>query len=80
MDFSEYINVVADFCLANPFIAVACSFILIYLFCRKPKFFLSVLVLALVLAAILHFILDTASSSSYLKQEMIGKTAIQKED
>lgn len=80
MDFSEYISVVADFSRANPLITVACGIFLIYLLCRKPKLFLSVLVLALVLAVLLHFILNAASSGSYLKKEMIDKTSIYKED
>jgi hypothetical protein len=77
---AEYINFITDFCRANPFIAAACGIFLIYLFCRKPKFFLSVLVLALVLAVMMHFILNAASSGLSLKQELIDNTGIHKGD
>jgi ABC-type polysaccharide/polyol phosphate export permease len=80
MDLSEYASVIADFYQAQPLIAVACVIFLIFLLWRKPKFFLSVLILALILAAILHFITNTASSSLSLKKELIDKTGIHKED
>jgi hypothetical protein len=79
MDFSEYINIIADFCRTNPFAAVACGMLLLCLFYKKPKFFMSVLALALVLVVMVHFILDAASSGSYLKQEMIDNSGIHKQ-
>ncbi len=61
MDISEYINVATGFYRAHPLIAVVCGIFLFYLFYRKPKFFLSVLLLALILAVITHFILKAGS-------------------
>ena len=71
MDLSEYINIIAGFYQAHPFITVACGILFIFLFSRKPKLFLSVIFLALVLAVIFHLIVTTGSSSISLKKKLI---------
>jgi hypothetical protein len=63
MDFSEYIHVVAGFYQSHPLIAIAGGIFLACLLRRNPKFLLSVLLLAFVLALILQFILKASSAS-----------------
>ena len=73
MNFSEVTNSIISFSKDNPIIAVVVGLFLLFLLFRKPKFFLGIIFLALVLAVVLYFIMDVASTGKSEKGKMIEK-------
>jgi len=73
MDFSEAINSIVSFYGNNPIIAILIALVLIFLIWRKPKFFFSVLFIALLLLGIIHLIISTAGSGKAQKENLLQK-------
>jgi hypothetical protein len=74
MDFSVIIDSIVTFLKNNLSVAVAMTFILIILLFRKPKLFLMVCFIALVLGSVLYVISDVSSTGVSQKQELIHKS------
>jgi len=72
MDFSEYINAIADFYRLHPEIAGAVGILLLFLAYRKPKLFFLIISVAVLLAFLFQLIITTGSSSVTVKQKMIN--------
>jgi hypothetical protein len=73
MDLSEMVNSVTLFFKDNPIIAVAVGLLLLFLLIRKPKLFLVLFCLVLLLAAALYLIMDVASIGKTGKEKIIQK-------
>gem|GEM_PF-1473692 len=73
VSFSEISTSVLSFSKDNPVIAVVAGVILLFLFFRKPKFFLGLFFLAAVLALVFYFIVDVSSKGKSEKEGMIEK-------
>lgn len=73
MNLSEYIDYIANYYRAHPLIAVSCGLLLLFVIARKPKLFLFVISLAVLLALLFQLIISSGSSSVTLKKKMINK-------
>lgn len=73
MDFSEAINSIVSFYGNNPIIAIFIALVLIFLIWRKPKFFFSVLFLALLLFGVIYLIINTATFGKEQKEKLFHK-------
>ncbi len=73
MNFSEIASSVISFSKDNPIIAVVVGLFLLFLLFRKPKLFLGLLFLSLILAGVLYFIMDISSTGKSEKGKMIEK-------
>ncbi|HXX58977.1 MAG TPA: hypothetical protein VEI96_13335 [Thermodesulfovibrionales bacterium] len=80
MDVSGYMGVVIGFYQAHPLVTVAIALVLAYLLYRRPKFFLSILLLAVILAVMAHFILKAGSSGVSVEEKAINKGSVRQED
>lgn len=69
MDFSEITNLVTG----NPLIAVGAAIVLLILIYLKPKIFLTLLIIVVLLGVIFRFIIGTTSSVAPQKERMIEK-------
>lgn len=66
-------DIIVSFSRDNPIIAAAAGLLFLFLIIRKPKFFFSVLFLALFLAGIFFAILEIASSGVSQKEKVLQK-------
>ena len=73
VNFSETANSVLSYSKDNPIIAVVVGLILLFLLFRKPKLFLGLVFLAVILTLIFYFIADVSSKGKSEKEEMIEK-------
>jgi len=80
MDLSEIIDSIAAFYTGNPIVAVVIALVLLFFIWRKPKLFLFLLFLALLLAGTLYFILQSASIGSSEKEKLLHKDYKQSEE
>lgn len=82
MDLAEIFYNAIHFLKANPLVAAVIAILVIFWIYRNPKFFISVLVIALLLTAIIYIVLTIASSGVSEKDKLIrkGPDQIQKAD
>jgi Ca2+/Na+ antiporter len=66
---------VASFARSNPTVFFGVLAILVFLVYRRPKFFLAVLFLGLLLAGVVYIIMEAASSGVSKKERLIHKDA-----
>ena len=80
MDLSEILDSIVAFYSGNPIVAVVIALALIVFIWRKPKFFLFLLLLSLLLAGTIYFILQAASIGSSEKEKLLHKDYKQSEE
>ena len=73
MDLSGIADAVSAFFRGNPLVAVAVGLFFLFLLIRKPRLFLFLFILGLILAAALYFIADVASTGKANKTKVIEK-------
>jgi len=71
INFEEIYNAMFNYFHANIYITIALAVVLLYLLFRKPKLFLSLLLIASVLTAVLYVISHISSASMESKDDMI---------
>jgi high-affinity Fe2+/Pb2+ permease len=76
MDFIAIINSITAFFQSNLPASLAIVFLLTLLLYRKPKFFLIILFIVLVLVGVLYLISDVTSTGVYHKEKLINKEVI----
>jgi len=76
ISFEEIYNIIFNYFHDNIYIAVALTAVLLYLLFRKPKFFLSILLVASVLTAVLYVISHVSSAGIETKDAMIKETTL----
>ncbi len=73
MGFVEIINNIITYLQTNIPIAIAAALLLVYLLFRKPKFFLTVFFIALLLAGLVYLVLELSSIGVSHKKVLINK-------
>jgi len=73
LDLSAIGDGIISFVTGNPIIAVVVGLFLLFLLYRKPKLFLILFCLVLILAATIYFIMDVSSIGKSEKGRMIEK-------
>ncbi|MCL5022026.1 MAG: hypothetical protein M1497_01420 [Nitrospirae bacterium] len=73
MNLSEIADSLVSLSKDNPVIAGIAGFVLIFLLIRKPKLFLGLFCLVLIVLAALYFIMDVSSIGKSGKAKMIEK-------
>jgi hypothetical protein len=76
ISFEEIYNTIFHYFNDNIYIAIALTVVLLYLLFRKPKFFLSILLVASVLTAVLYVISHISSAGIETKDVMIKETIL----
>jgi hypothetical protein len=71
INFEEICNVMFNYFHDNIYVTIALAFVLLYLLYRKPKLFLSLLLIASVLTTVIYVISHISSSSIETKDDMI---------
>ncbi|MBM4137636.1 MAG: hypothetical protein FJ241_12535 [Nitrospira sp.] len=80
MDFLETIkNILIPFIENNIYIAILVGALLIFLLFRKPKLFLAICLLALLLTGVLYLISSLSSTGTHQKQRLIQKEELYRE-
>jgi hypothetical protein len=74
LNLEGFISKCISFGQNNPLIALIIVVVFFFLIVRRPKLILSLLLLTLILSGIYYLIMDTALSSSNVKQKLIHKT------
>jgi len=78
INFEEIYNVIFNYFHDNIFITIALALGLLYLLYRKPKLFLSILLVTSVLTAVLYVISHISSAGIETKNNMIDLKTIPK--
>jgi len=73
---NDLIAGISDFAHAQPIIAFAVLLILAYLLYRKPLFFFSVFMLALILVGVLYLIFSMSTPGVSQKEKLIKKDRV----
>lgn len=71
INFEEIYNVLFNFFYVNIYITAALAVVLLYLLFRKPKLFITLLLVASVLTAVLYVISHISSAGIESKEDMI---------
>ncbi len=73
MGFVEIFNNIIAYLQSNTPVAIVVALLLVYLLFRKPKFFLMVLFVALLLAGLLYLVEELSSIGGYNKKALINQ-------
>jgi hypothetical protein len=71
MDFSGFTDSIVSSAQSHPIIAIALALCFLFLMYRRPKFFLGVLVLGVILLGVYYMITSMASSGSQHKKNLL---------
>ncbi|MEW6107666.1 MAG: hypothetical protein AB1632_00640 [Nitrospirota bacterium] len=74
MDFADFTDSISSFYQSHQFIAIVIAILFVFLIFRRPKFILSLFLLALILAGVIYLIFDAASSGIFIKEKLIDKS------
>ncbi len=73
MGFVEIFNYIITYLQTNTPVAIAAALLLVYLLFRKPKFFLTVFFIALLLAGLLYLVEELSSIGVSHKKALINE-------
>ncbi len=76
MDFSEIINNIATYLQSNIYVTLGLVLISLLLLFRKPKLFISILVIASLLLGMLYMISYVAGTGTKYKREMVKENIL----
>ena len=71
MDFSRFMDGIVSFAQNHTVIVIVLALVLLYFMYRKPKVFIGILALGLLLAGLLYFIMSIAGSGSEQEKKLI---------
>jgi hypothetical protein len=71
VDFSRFTDDIVSFAQNNALIAIVLALVLLLFLYRRPKLFFSLLFLGLLLAGLLHLIMNMAGSGSEQKKRLM---------
>ncbi len=74
LNLEEFLENIISFGRNHPLTALIVAVAFLLLILRRPKFILSLFLLALILSIIIYSIMDTASSAKKVKQKLIQKS------
>ena len=70
MGFSQFMDSILSFAQNHPIIVIILALVLLYLLVRKPKLFLGILLLGLILVGLFYLIMNIAGSGSEEKKRL----------
>ncbi len=70
MSFSQFMDTILSFAQNNTIIVIVLALVLLYLLVRKPKLFLGILILGLILVGLFYMIMNIAGSGSEEKKRL----------
>ena len=70
MDFSRFMDGILSFAQNHTVIVIVLALVLLYLLVRKPKLFLGILLLCLILVGLFYMIMNIAGSGSEEKKRL----------
>ena len=80
MDFSGFMNSIVSSAQSHPIIAIALALCFLFLVYRRPKLYLGVLLLAVILVGVYYMITSMASSGSQKKKNLMFQEEKQSEE
>ena len=70
MGFSQFMDTILSFAQDHTIIVIVLALVLLYLLVRKPKLFLGILLLGLILVGLFYLIMNIAGSGSEEKKRL----------
>ena len=70
MGFSQFMDTILSFAQNHTIIVIVLALVLLYLLVRKPKLFLGILLLCLILVGLFYMIMNIAGSGSEEKKRL----------